>query len=385
MVVRVLFAVLVLMGTLLSGAALAEDVEISGSFDGYYQFSMNRPADQMIPARSFDFRHSTFSLNYAELVVEKKAEPLGFRADIGFGDASKVVHATEPAIVNGGSSLYQYLQQAYVMAKVNDKVQLDFGKFVTPFGAEVIETKDNWNYTRGLLFNYAVPFYHFGLRANFEYNDKVSYALYVVNGWNNVQDNNSAKSVAASVTMKPSEKFTVIANAMVGKEEPNSLPFANTGFGGGQLSFAAPGTPTRRLLDAVLTYEVNDKLSLMANYDYGTESHMDWKGIAAYGKVKVRDWVTVIPRYEWFQDTDGFVTGTTGQTLQETTLTFQFPVNDNSSVYVEWRSDWNRSTDPAFFHAHGYQSILVPGTIEYDMRHFQNSLLIGWTYSFTKD
>ncbi len=44
-------------------------------------------------------------------------------------------------------------------------MQIDAGKFVTPIGAEVIESQDNWNYTRSTLFGYAIPFYHTGLRA----------------------------------------------------------------------------------------------------------------------------------------------------------------------------------------------------------------------------
>jgi hypothetical protein len=29
---------------------------------------------------------------------------------------------------------------------------------VTPLGAEMIETKDNWNYSRSLLFALAIPY-----------------------------------------------------------------------------------------------------------------------------------------------------------------------------------------------------------------------------------
>lgn len=373
------------MATMFPASAFAQDFNISGSFDAYSMYSLNRPLNQAVPIRAFDTQHSQFSLNYAELVVEKKAEPLGFRADIGFGDASKVVHATEPAIVNGGSSLYQYLQQAFIMAKVNDKVQLDFGKFVTPFGAEVIETKDNWNYSRGLLFTWAVPFYHFGARVNITANDKMSYGLYMVNGWNNVQDNNSAKSFILSGTFKPYEKLTVVANAMIGREQPNAVPIGNVSpFGGGQLQFTTGPTPMRRLLDITTTLTLNENVSLMANYDYGTESRMDWKGVAAYAKLKLHDRLTIIPRYEWFRDLDGFVTGNS-QTLQEHTLTFMFPVNDDSNVYFEYRRDWNKSTDPPIFFAHGSTDILNPGNVVYDTRHFQHTFLIGWTYSFKKE
>jgi len=37
---------------------------------------------------------------------------------------------------------------------------------VTPAGAEVVESKDNWNYSRGLLFAWAIPYFHFGRAPN---------------------------------------------------------------------------------------------------------------------------------------------------------------------------------------------------------------------------
>jgi hypothetical protein len=65
-----------------------------------------------------------------------------------------------------GSATWRHIQQAYLTA-TKDKLTFDFGKFVTPLGAEVIETKDNWNYTRGLLFTWAIPFTHLGARATY--------------------------------------------------------------------------------------------------------------------------------------------------------------------------------------------------------------------------
>ena len=60
--------------------------------------------------------------------------------------------------------IYKHIQQAYV-SLLTGKVQWDVGKFVTPIGTEVIESQDNWNYTRSILFGYAIPFYHVGVRG----------------------------------------------------------------------------------------------------------------------------------------------------------------------------------------------------------------------------
>ena len=96
---------------------------------------------------------------------------------------------------------------------------IDFGKFVTPAGGEVIESKDNFNYSRGLLFALAIPYYHAGVRVGYSFNDKVSLTGYLVNGWNDVKDNNKDKTVGASLTVKPNGKTTVIANYLVGNEQ----------------------------------------------------------------------------------------------------------------------------------------------------------------------
>ena len=85
------------------------------------------------------------------------------------------------------------MQQAYV-SLLTGKVQWDAGKFVTPMGAEVIESQDNWNYARSILFGYAIPFYHVGLRATYPVNHKVALGAQLVNGWNNASENNGDKT-----------------------------------------------------------------------------------------------------------------------------------------------------------------------------------------------
>src|SRR3990172_8459767 len=139
----------VLVFVLLAGTGYSQS--FVGSVDGYYGYNFNKPGTTKNVYRNFDFNHNQFSLNYAELAIEQKPDPksspFGFRADIGFGDTATWVHSAEPA----GSDIYRYLQQAYLSA-AKGKVQVDFGKFVTQHGAEVIETKDNWNYSRSLLF-----------------------------------------------------------------------------------------------------------------------------------------------------------------------------------------------------------------------------------------
>jgi len=315
------------------------EVEVSGFVDGYYSYNFNKPArhsgivaDNVL--RNFDTRHNQFALNLAELVLEKKPDPLnsrvGFRLDLDYGPATDLVHASEP----GGSEVYKVIQQAYgsYLAPVGSGLQIDAGKFVTWNGAEVIETKDNWNYSRGLLFAWAIPYYHAGVRAKYSFNSKVSLMGAVVNGWNNVEDNNSGKTFGLSLTWAPNTKLSVIQNYTTGPEQTNDR------------------SHFRHLLDTVVTYNVNKQWAVMGNYDYAQDTltsggKVHWQGVAAYLHYMPTDKLAFTPRYEWFGDYNGFATGT-AQRVKEFTMTGEYKVKPTLIMRFEYRRDWS---DHLFF------------------------------------
>ena len=91
---------------------------------------------------------------------------LSRRSGLRTGDEHQSI-STEPGQFATESNFDQYLKEGYLeyLAPVGKGLQINVGKFVTPAGAEVIETKDNWNYSRGLLFALAIPYFHFGASA----------------------------------------------------------------------------------------------------------------------------------------------------------------------------------------------------------------------------
>src|SRR5262245_52301321 len=162
------------------------NTEFTGFVDTYYSYNFNKPTVQCLTTttvvpqynclHNFDVAHNSFSLNLAEFAIEKKPamdSRAGFRVDFDYGATASWVAAFDP----GTSTVYQHIQQAYVsyLAPTSKgSLQFDFGKFVTPTGFEVIETKDNWNYSRSLLFALAIPYYHQGLRVAYSPNDKAT-------------------------------------------------------------------------------------------------------------------------------------------------------------------------------------------------------------------
>src|SRR4030095_806389 len=136
----------------------------------------------------------------------------------------------------------------------------------------------------------------------------------VVNGWDNVKDNNSAKSIGVNFTVKPISKIVLIGNFLYGKENPNH-------------------DDARQLYEGIITVTPFERLSLTGDFVYG-EDHLVpaapgfpapkavWKGFAGYSKLKLSEKMNLNGRYEYFTDRDGLRTGTV-QALQSGTVTAQ--------------------------------------------------------------
>jgi opacity protein-like surface antigen len=325
-----------LSATLTAVPALAQDaepspppeppgVEVTGFVDAYYGYNFNK-VDPLL--RSFDVQHNTLSLSLAEVALEKTVSTssrLGFRIDVDFGKTADLVAAFEPE--ENGSEIYKNIQQAYLSVQAADKLTVDVGKFVTPIGAEVIESQDNWNYTRSILFGYAIPFYHVGLRATVAPSDNLSFSGFLVNGWNNGSETNGGKTVALSASVSGG-KWSWIGNVMTGPE----------------VSVGADGNPKDEYLtvwDTTLTLDAAPRVSLMGNFDYGTwkagGQDIEWYGLAAYLKLQAAEHWALVGRYEWINDDDGFMT--IGQKVQSFTLTSDNDVLDGLKLRLEYRLD----------------------------------------------
>jgi hypothetical protein len=326
-----------------------QNTEITGFVDGYYGYNFNRPTGDA-QLRNFDTKHNQFALNLVEIALEKKPTAdsrLGFRTDLDFGPATEIVHSLEP----GGADVFRHLQQGYLsyLAPAGKGLQIDFGKFVTQHGAEVIETKDNWNYSRSLMFALAIPYYHFGARVTYPFSDKFTLSGYLVNGWNNVVDNNTGKTLGIQAVIKPNSKLTIVQNYMTGPEQTNN----NKDF--------------RQLFDTTITVSPNDKVSLMGNYDYGwdtvTGARVHWQGIAAYARFQPNSWFAFTPRFEWYDDHDGFTTGAL-QAVKEITLTSEHKINSGLLTRFEYRRDFS---DTDFFSKRSGRLVQAQSTVTFGL------------------
>jgi hypothetical protein len=339
-----------------AAAVLPGGLVLGGLIDGYYGFNANRP-DGPAKLRNFDTRHNEFSLNLAEVVLERRpasaagAARFGFRMDLDVGPTADLVAAAEPA----GAGRYAGLQQGYVsvLAPIGRGLQVDVGKMVTPLGAEVIESPDNWNYSRSLLFTLAIPYYHMGARASYAVSDRLGVSGWIVNGWNNVQDNNHAKTFVAQASVRPWPKLAIVHNVIRGAEQADHPRVRRTVF------------------DTVAVLQAARRLTLMVNHDWGHEGangqRARWQGLALYARWRPAASWALSPRVEWYEDPQGLTTGQ-AQVLRELTITSEHRFTEQLAARVEYRGD--RATQASFRRAAGDASA-------------QHTLTVGFFYVFT--
>ena len=314
------------------GEKLFNSTNISGSVDGYYGYDFEHPAGRQAGLRVFDNYTNQFSLNLAEVDIKRTPDAsnsrLGYNLLFGYGNAINVVNSTEP----GGVGFDRNVVQAYVsyLAPIGKGLQIDFGKFVTPAGAEVIESASNWNYSRGILFGYAIPFYHFGLRAAYAFNPKVTLTGFLVNGWNDIVAPNTGKTYGFSLAWTPSSKVSVTQNYL----------------GGPQM--ADTNSHWRNLTDTVVQFNVTPKLSLLENFDWGGGdmvpgvNSVHWTGIATYARYAFNDQYSFGVRYEYYDDRNGFTTGMQ-QHINEYTATLERTFAHHLISRLEFRRDMSNA------------------------------------------
>ncbi|HVS27245.1 MAG TPA: outer membrane beta-barrel protein [Burkholderiales bacterium] len=295
--------------------------------------------------RVFDARRDSFSVHQAAFTLAKQPkEGFGALVNLIAGEDADIIHALGTA----GTTNFDVTQAFVQYAK--GPYTLIGGKYVTLAGAEVINPTQDTNFSRSILFGYAIPFTHTGVRGTYAVNDKVSLILGVNNGWDQLRDANSAKTIEAGFSYAPLKNLTVTTQGYFGKEQVFPAPGGGVGTPGG-----AAGN--RGLVDALVTYNATDKLTLILNPDLAMQQNAStadvtgnntarWWGIAAYAVYQFTDQWRGTLRAEYFDDKDGYRTGVV-QKWKEVTYTMAYLPTKNIELRGEVRYDRSNGNPPS--------------------------------------
>ena len=322
-----------------SGVSLSGDMDFSYShLSGTGAFNTGGFND-----RVFDYAHNSFGLQAIDVTVAKlPAEGYGGLVDLTMGKDASAIASSGTQLVTPSSVPTTQMQtfditQAYAQY-ASGSMTVIAGKFVTMSGAEVIKTTGDTNFSRSILFGYAIPFSHTGVRATYKISDAVSLVGGVNNGWDQATDANSGKTIELGAMLNPAKAFAL--SAMV--------------YSGAELGNIGQGQGTRNLLDLVATFTVSDSLNFVLNYDNGSQKNAvaanqkaKWNGLAAYANYQINDLWRLSARAETFKDTDGYRTGVV-QKWKEATLTVGYAPTKSMELRGEVRKDTSDKTAFAY-------------------------------------
>jgi hypothetical protein len=271
--------------------------------DLYVMENFNHPASGLNQLRAFDFRDRP-SIGYLRGTLAVVPRTAGFRLDVGAGNTADVFEQQDPAAAQHPSwaRATSHLGQAFVtlVLPLTRPIALEVGKFATPMGLEDNESLPNWSYSRSLLYSWAEPTLHTGLRATSQLAPTLALSLFWVNGWDaNVLDGSGMRTFAGAVTWKPRDEIEVAAADMIGLEHPPA-------------QLGAP-LSLRNLLNASVVVEPWAGISFALSADVGDDragGGVNWWGVAWYARLALSGWAAAALRGEVLSDPDGFVTGT---------------------------------------------------------------------------
>lgn len=319
--------------------------KLSGFVDAGYQVSFGNGLNATtgspgpMTTRLFDDRANSFYLNSVQLNIERLATKdmiVGYHFELAAGHDVTIYDAS------GGSVGLQegWLQ---ILVPVGSGLDVRVGKQAYLGGFEVIESKDDFNYSRGLLFSFIQPFTETGVRATYNASEQFSATLGFGNslnapGTDQFADTNNQKQVDVQVAFKPTKDALLQATLTQGTDT----------------AFQATGGKYY-IFDIVASYTM-DKLTVALNLDWASANKLPGRaplsGLALYGKYSWTDAMASALRFEYFSDLNGLNFGPqsgpgvpvgtdsgTGARIWEITLTQEMKVANQLILRVELRTD----------------------------------------------
>ncbi len=360
--------------------------------DTYLSVNYNFPKPQQdgnAVVRAFDTSNG-FSLAWVGADASYPADPVGGTVSLRFGPAADRYASAcidSPCDSDIGAAPVKQAFASWKPGGAGSAVSLDFGKFDTIYGAEVADSQDNINYTRGLVYWFAQPAFHTGLRMNADLGEAFTLKAMVVNGYNNTVDNNLGKTFGLQGTVHLKKGDAALGNIslgyLVGPERDDTKlvvcapgqVFDENSPTGCVSRTAGPEDSTsglvdrvssdtkglRHLIDLVVLLTPVDKLTLVLNGDYGLERvrngddeqafvSKSFYGIMAGARYGITDQWGIAGRAEYLNDDDDLLMGfEEGNHVKAAsgTLTVDFAPTNNLLVRLENRLDWsNREIFP---------------------------------------
>ena len=277
--------------------------KISGAVEASYTQNFNNPNTNVNSLRIFDTQANSFVPQVAQIVFERAAvasgsavDRVGFRARLNFGAQSRFSRARtnfQPGTDNAELD-FQELYGEYI-APIGNGLKIQAGKINTLIGYEGINSWENPNFSRTFMFGLSQAFTTTGIRFTYPFASWATASIGLINGWDNIEDNNRGKSFEWKVDLTPHPMFGIAFFGAYGPEQSNG----NAAFGNAGTGVCTSGTtgcdPTakRTVVGSIITIKPTPMDTLILEPYYGNEGNATtnpavpsqnarWNGLVTY-------------------------------------------------------------------------------------------------------
>ena len=276
-------------------------LKLSGAVDTTYTQNFNNPATNLNQLRIFDTQANSFVPQVAQFMVERPAvasgsamDRVGFRARVNFGAQSRFSRARtnyQPGADNTELDVHE-LYGEYI-APIGNGLKIQAGKINTLIGYETINSWENPSISRSWTFGLSQAFTTTGIRFTYPFASWATATIGLINGWDNIEDNNRGKTFEWKADFTPHEMFGIAFYGSYGAEQSNG----NAVFGNAGTNVCVNGTtgcdPTakRTVVGSIITIKPTPKDTLILEPYYGNEANASltsgsqnarWNALLAY-------------------------------------------------------------------------------------------------------
>lgn len=190
-------------------------IKFSGFIDTYYTYDFNEPEDKNRQFTTQPARHNEANLNWAILQANYEEGKIKAALALHTGTFVRNNYIGEPDFL-------QNIYLANVSYQLSNNLLVTAGIREAAINLEGNLSIDNPFYSRSFAAD-IMPYYQSGLAFKWTPNDKFWADLSIINGFQRIQDNNSAKSLSFVANYHPNERLEIGYGNYIGNDNPDSL------------------------------------------------------------------------------------------------------------------------------------------------------------------
>jgi len=263
--------------------------KISGATDVTYTQNFNNPSNNVNNMRIFDTQANSFVPQVAQLVFEKPTsagsayDRVGFRARLSWGAQARFSRARTNYQPGNDNAEFDP-QEIYgeYLAPLGNGLKIQVGKIHTLVGLEQINSWDNYNISRTFMFGLSQAFTTTGIRFTYPINKYATVAMGLVNGWDNIEDNNRGKTFEWGVFLTPHDRLSATFYGTYGAEQGNGNNIGGFAAAGACVQGTTGCDPTAKRLvaGAIITVATRPDRSQSVPGVSRSDAHRGVRGVA---------------------------------------------------------------------------------------------------------